>query len=171
MVLTFWMGLRWMEVFDKDHSDKALLGMAYLLSLCVGIHLGTLIVVPGLLVLVLLTDWRTALKPKLLVIAAALFVLGVSVHLYLLIRANLNPYQRGLPKTWNDLWPGPETRPACLYILSEGRRSLCRNAPGLFRQPVHDGRQAGGWKYIRSFLLVAAPITTRCSTGGCSPRS
>ena len=105
MVLTFWMGLRWMEVFDKDHSDRALVGLAYLLSLCVGIHLGTLLVVPGILVLVLLTDWRTAVKPRLLALAAVLFVLGVSVHLYLLIRSNLNPaINEAAPKTWHDLW-------------------------------------------------------------------
>ena len=105
MVLTFWMGLRWMEAFGSEHSDKMLVGIAYLLSLSIGIHLGTLLVAPGVLLLVLLTDWRTAVKPKLLAVVAGLFVLAVSVHLYLLIRANLNPaINEAAPKTWHDLW-------------------------------------------------------------------
>jgi tetratricopeptide (TPR) repeat protein len=105
MVLTFWMGLRWMEVFNKEHSDKSLLLIVFLLSLCVGIHLGTLLVAPAILLMVLMTDWRTALKPKLISLSVALFVLGVSVHLYLLIRANLNPdINEAAPKNWHDLW-------------------------------------------------------------------
>ncbi len=159
MVLTFWMGLRWMEVFDKDHSDKALLGMAYLLSLCVGIHLGTLIVVPGLLVLVLLTDWRTALKPKLLAIAAVLFVLGVSVHLYLLIRANLNPaINEASPKTWNDLWlvlKRDQYKPGSIFV----RRATFGFQFGMFwdyfanQFTMWGGKLEGVGKYI-PFLLA-----------------
>jgi Protein O-mannosyl-transferase TMEM260-like/Tetratricopeptide repeat len=105
MLLTFWMALRWMEAFDQNHSDKVLLGIVYILSLAIGIHLGTLLVAPGILVLVLLTNWRSAVRPKLLTLSALLFVLGVSVHLYLLIRANLNPdINEAAPKTWHDLW-------------------------------------------------------------------
>ncbi|KPJ60018.1 MAG: hypothetical protein AMJ46_08785 [Latescibacteria bacterium DG_63] len=105
MVLTFWMALRWWEVLGKDHSDRMLLLIAYVLSLCVGIHLGTLLVAPGILVLILLVDWRTLLKPRLVALVVGLFILGVSVHLYLLLRANLDPaINEASPKTWDDLW-------------------------------------------------------------------
>ncbi len=105
MVWTFWMALRWSEVYRQEQSYRTLLLIVYILSLCVGIHLGTLLVAPGILLLVLLYDWRTALRPRLLALACVLFALGVSVHLYLLIRANLEPaINEASPKNWNDLW-------------------------------------------------------------------
>ncbi|UCF78331.1 MAG: DUF2723 domain-containing protein [Candidatus Eiseniibacteriota bacterium] len=105
MVLTFWMTLRWWETLGKDSADKMLLLIAYVLSLCVGIHLGTLLVAPGILLLIVLVDWRTVTKPKLLALGAIIFALGLSVHLYLLVRANLDPsINEAAPKTWNDLW-------------------------------------------------------------------
>jgi Tfp pilus assembly protein PilF len=105
MVLTFWMALRWAEAFQKEHSNKLLLLIVYVLSLCVGIHLGTLLVAPGILLLVLFVDWRIAVRPRLLFLSVILFALGVSVHLYLLIRANLDPaINEASPKTWHDLW-------------------------------------------------------------------
>ncbi len=105
MVLTLWLTLRWWESVGKDQADKILLLIAYVLSLCVGIHLGTLLVAPGILVLIILVNWRTLLKPKLLALGVALFVLGVSVHLYLLLRSNLEPaINEASPRTWNDLW-------------------------------------------------------------------
>ncbi|MFH0779017.1 MAG: DUF2723 domain-containing protein, partial [Candidatus Eisenbacteria bacterium] len=105
MVVTFWMAFKWWDSFGKDHSDRMLLLIAFVLSLCIGIHLGTLLVTPGIFVLVLLVDWRTLLKPKLLAFVAALVVLGVSVHFYLLIRSRLDPaINEAAPKTWRDLW-------------------------------------------------------------------
>ena len=105
MVMTLWMSLRWWDSVGRDHSDRLLLGIAYLLTLCIGIHLGTLLVAPGILILVLLVDWRTVTKPKLLAGICALFLLGLSSHLYLLIRAHLNPaINEDDPKTWHDLW-------------------------------------------------------------------
>jgi tetratricopeptide (TPR) repeat protein len=161
MVLTFWMGLRWMEVFDKDHSDKALLIIVYLLSLCVGIHLGTLIVTPGILLLVLLTDWRTALKPKLIALAAALFVLGVSVHLYLLLRANLNPsINEASPKTLHDLWlvlKRDQYKPGSIFV----RRAEFSFQFGMFwdyfvnQYTMWGGRLGPLGKYIPFVLAIA----------------
>jgi len=105
MVVTLWMSLRWWDSFGKDHSDRMLLAIAYILSLCIGIHLGTLLVAPGILILILLVDWRTATRSRLIATVCALFVLGTSVHLYLLLRARLFPaINEDDPTTWHDLW-------------------------------------------------------------------
>ena len=105
MVLTLWMSLRWWDAFGKGNSDRMLVAIAYILSLCIGIHLGTLLVAPGILVLVLLVDWRTVTKPKLIAAVFFLFVLGMSVHLYLLLRSRLYPaINEDDPTTWHDLW-------------------------------------------------------------------
>ena len=105
MVLTLWMSFRWWDSVGKDHSDRMLLAIAYILSLCVGIHLGTLLVAPGILILILLVDWRTITKSRLITTVCALFILGISVHLYLLIRSRLHPaINEDDPTTWHDLW-------------------------------------------------------------------
>ncbi|MCX5800920.1 MAG: DUF2723 domain-containing protein [Candidatus Eisenbacteria bacterium] len=105
MLLTLWMSFKWWDSVGKDHSDKMLLAIAYLLSLSVGIHLGTLLVAPAILVMVLLVDWRTVTKSRLLTAVCVLFVLGVSVHLYLLLRSRLYPaINEDDPTTWHDLW-------------------------------------------------------------------
>jgi hypothetical protein len=105
MVLTLWMGLRWWDALEKEHADRLLLAIAYIYSLCIGVALMGLLAAPGIVLLVLLVNWRTFTKPKLITTACALFVLGVSVHLYLLIRAHLNPIiNEDDPKTWHDLW-------------------------------------------------------------------
>jgi len=105
MILTLWMSFRWWDSVGKDHSDRMLLAIAYLLTLCIGIHLGTFLVAPGILVLVLLVDWRTAVKPKLIATVCVLFVLGLSVHLYLLLRSRWYPaINEDDPTTWHDLW-------------------------------------------------------------------
>ena len=136
MLLCIWMGLRWRERLDEDKSYMPLLFIAYIGFLAIGIHLGTLLAVPPLVLFVLLVRCRPivvvsyvwlmialaflglgfrvvgmAALAFLVVfiilagtmrsfmwrnlsftgVAVALAVLGVSVHLYLLIRAGLNP--------------------------------------------------------------------------------
>jgi len=47
----------------------------------------------------------TGKAPRLAMWSSGLFMLGVSVHLYLLIRANLDPaINEGMPKDWTSLW-------------------------------------------------------------------
>jgi tetratricopeptide (TPR) repeat protein len=75
------------------------------LSLATGIHLAAFLVAPAVLLFTLLI-WLTSGKlRKLAFWASLLFMVGVSVHLYLIIRANLNPMiNEAAPSTWTALW-------------------------------------------------------------------
>ena len=84
---------------------RSLLAVFYLLSLAIGIHLGTLLVAPALLWFAWRTGQIPSLSPagarKLALVALGLGLLGVSVHLYLPIRAALDPaINEGDPNDW-----------------------------------------------------------------------
>ncbi|MBU0742235.1 DUF2723 domain-containing protein [bacterium] len=129
-----WLALRWYDISDTKHSNRLLYLVIYLLGLGVGFHLGTLLVYPGIFVLILLTGRRRlelfdllALSFGLalfllstminddfvltggmivllslavvrsfsgkhfLLVSTGVFLLGLSVHLFMLTRAGLDP--------------------------------------------------------------------------------
>ncbi len=129
-----WLGLRWYEISDSKHSHRLLYLVVYLLGLGVGFHLGTLLVFPGIFVMILFTRERRLELIDLLglsyglglfllstmvndsfvltgglilllsvavvrsfsgkhflLISSSVFVLGLSVHLFMMIRAGLDP--------------------------------------------------------------------------------
>ncbi len=153
MAIALWATLVWRDAAERGEpggDGKALLLVFYLLSLTIGIHLGTYLILPGLIVLVALERrhailttrdlvlWCVVLPAVLVVlhwrmeggqsfwilaavVAAAmlgvtqrrgfvtalivLFFLGLSVHLYLLIRSQLDPsINEAAPKNWQALW-------------------------------------------------------------------
>jgi len=105
MLLCVWMGLRWREQLDREHSDIPLVFIIYICFLAVGIHLGTLLALPPLALFVVLVRWRSILNARFLGIAAALALVGLSVHFYLMIRASLDPpINEADPSTWGALW-------------------------------------------------------------------
>jgi tetratricopeptide (TPR) repeat protein len=105
MLLCLWMGLRWRESLSEEASDIPLVFVAYVCFLAIGIHLGTLLVLPPLVLFVLLVRWRSLLNTRFIAVVSVLAVVGLSVHLYLLIRASLNPsINEADPSTWGALW-------------------------------------------------------------------
>jgi hypothetical protein len=73
------------------HEDNLLLLMIFLLALSVGNHLMAFLAAPALLVFLVLVRPQVLLQWRLYVWGALLAVLGLSVHLYLPLRAGLNP--------------------------------------------------------------------------------
>ena len=75
------------------------------LSLGTGVHLGAFLVAPVVLALTLLFWLFTGKLRKLAFWSSLLFMVGVSVHFYLIIRSNLDPIiNEAAPKTWHALW-------------------------------------------------------------------
>jgi hypothetical protein len=73
------------------HDDNVLVLMAFLLALSVANHLMAFLAAPALLVFVLLVRPRVLLNWKLYAWSAVFGVIGLSVHLFLPIRAGLDP--------------------------------------------------------------------------------
>ena len=129
-----WLALRWWEIRDDESSHRLLYLVIYMLGLGVGFHLGTLLVYPGIFVLILFASrrklpvidlfgisvglglffamtifkdgfvlwtllvayavfvfWRSARGHNFMLAGSLLFLLGLSVHIYLYIRAGLDP--------------------------------------------------------------------------------
>jgi hypothetical protein len=104
IALVLWLTVRWADQPEQTRSDKLLLVGIYLIALSATNHLMGLLVVPAVLAYVLLTDPRALLRPRLLVAALALVAVGLSVNLFIPIRAALDPYlNQGDAWTWENL--------------------------------------------------------------------
>jgi len=101
IALILWLAVRWGDRPAGSRRDHLLLLIVYLLALTATNHLMGLLVAPAVLVYVLITDPRALLSPKILVWCAAAVALGISVWLFLLLRAPHFPaINEGEPTTW-----------------------------------------------------------------------
>jgi hypothetical protein len=107
MILTLgiWLILRWDENRGRVGNSNLLHLLVYLLALSFGLHLLPLLLVPGALLFILLTDWKVFKNPKFVTFAVILIVIGISTYLTLLIRAHASPaINESNPTTWPKLW-------------------------------------------------------------------
>ncbi|MFQ5905831.1 MAG: protein O-mannosyl-transferase family, partial [bacterium] len=86
-----WLALVWQEKLGTNQSKKILLLIAYMLTLSTGIHLTPLLVFPGIILFVLLVDWRELADIKLWTLGVFLAILGIATYLYLMLRARYDP--------------------------------------------------------------------------------
>ena len=77
LALLTWLAIRWYDHRETKASNRLLLLMIYLLGLGVGFHLGSLLVYPGLFLLVLLSDRKQLRLIDLLLMSA-----GLAIFLY-----------------------------------------------------------------------------------------
>jgi len=104
IALVLWLTLRWADEPDENRRDKLLLAIIYLIALSATNHLMGILVVPAVLVYVMKTDPRALLRPRLLIAAALVVAVGLSVNLFIPIRAALDPYlNQGDAWTWANL--------------------------------------------------------------------
>ncbi len=89
--LLSWLAFRWRDRMGEGNDDNLLLLMVFVLALSVGNHLMAFLAAPALFVFVLLVHPSSLLNWKLYAAAIGAVVLGLSIHLYLPIRAGLNP--------------------------------------------------------------------------------
>jgi hypothetical protein len=75
----------------KWHDDNILVLMVFLLALSVGNHLMAFLAAPAILVLLLMVKPRVLLNWRLYAFGLVFAIIGLSVHLYLPIRAGLDP--------------------------------------------------------------------------------
>ena len=91
IALLSWLMFRWQENLGKGKDDNLLILMIFILALSVGNHLMAFLAAPAMLIFVLVVEPRTLLNWKLYVVTAMVGVLGLSVHLFLPLRAALDP--------------------------------------------------------------------------------
>ncbi len=104
IALTLWLTLRWADQPDATRRDHLLLAIIYLIALSATNHLMGILVAPAVLVYVLMTDPRALIRPRMLAAAVLVVIVGLSVNLFIPIRASLDPYlNQGDAWTWENL--------------------------------------------------------------------
>ncbi len=86
-----WLAIRWQARVGTGRETKLLVLMAFILALSVGNHLMAFLAAPAIAVFILVVRPRTMLDLRLYPAILAAVVLGLSVHLYLPLRAALDP--------------------------------------------------------------------------------
>ena len=105
IALLSWLVFMWRDNLGKGKDDNLILLMVFILALSVGNHLMAFLAAPALVVFILLVAPRTFLNWKLWVGALVVIALGLSIHLFLPIRAHLQPViNEADPSTWQALW-------------------------------------------------------------------
>ncbi len=120
IALLSWLAFHWRENLGRGKDDNLLILMVFILALSVGNHLMAFLAAPALCLFILLVHPRTLLNWKLYPAAVVATFLGLSIHLYLPLRAALGP-------VINEASPTCETLTGALTsILTWGQRG-CEN--------------------------------------------
>jgi Protein O-mannosyl-transferase TMEM260-like len=140
IALLSWLAFHWRDNIGEGKDDNLLLLMVFILALSVGNHLMAFLAAPALLVFILMVNPRTLLNWKLYAASILFGVLGLSIHLFLPIRAGLKP-------VINEADPTCETvGSAVISVVTMGRagcqelsEALSRrqyDKPGVTQNPI-----------------------------------
>ena len=91
IALLTWLAFHWRENLGRGRDDNILVLMAFILALSVGNHLMAFLAAPALGLFILYVSPRTLLNWRLYVVGAVAVLLGLSIHLFLPLRAGLAP--------------------------------------------------------------------------------
>ena len=91
IALLSWLAFHWRERLGEGKDDNLLLLMVFILALSVGNHMMAFLAAPALVAFILMVHPRTLTNWKLYATSVVAGVLGLSIHLFLPIRAGLKP--------------------------------------------------------------------------------
>ena len=121
-----WLAFRWRDNLGRGKDDNLILLMVFILALSVGNHLMAFLVAPSLAIFFLMVSPRTLLNWRLYAAGILVAVLGLSIHLFLPLRASLDPIiNEADPSTW----------PALLESLTRKQY----DKPSVFSDPTTPG--------------------------------
>ncbi len=127
IALITWTVFQWRAHQGRPGNDRRLLLIVFLLALSVGNHLMAFLATPAVVAYVAVVDAKAFLRWRLYAIGAVLVVVGLSVHLFLPIRAELDPWI-------NEATPSCESIPEALTsILTWGQTGCADLSASLTR--------------------------------------
>ena len=105
LVIGLWLALHWDENKEMRGNNNYILLLVYLIFLSFGIHLIPLLLIPGTLVFIILTDKKIFNNPKLIIFSIILILIGTTTYYYLMLRAQANPaINEADPSNLSALW-------------------------------------------------------------------
>jgi hypothetical protein len=103
IALLTWLAFRWQENLGKGKDDNLLVLMVFILALSIGNHLMAFLAAPAIGLFILMVNPGTLLNWRLYPAAIGAAVLGISIHLFLPLRAGLAPIINEAAPTCPDL--------------------------------------------------------------------
>ncbi len=91
IALLSWLACRWRERLGRGREDNLIVLMAFILALSVGNHLMAFLAAPALAIFIFLVRPATLLNHRIYLFGIAAVVVGLSIDLFLPIRAELGP--------------------------------------------------------------------------------
>lgn len=103
--IIFYLLLLWREHYRQGEERPAYIYLgAFLCGLTFGAHQTIVLLLPAYAFLILSMDWRLIRRIKEIVLALAFAAMGLSIHIYLPVRATRNPLLNwGDPQTYSQL--------------------------------------------------------------------
>ena len=102
LLATLCCAVRW----TQTRRTRDLLAAVLIAALAVGNHLTVVMFAPGLVALVVLTDWRKALRPRTVAAMAALIIAGLCQYLLIIYFTRLHPpYLESAARNLSELVP------------------------------------------------------------------
>jgi hypothetical protein len=131
IALLSFLAFLWRDNLGRGKDDNLLILMVFILALSIGNHLMAFLAAPALGLFVLVVHPRTLLNWKLFPSAIIAAVLAVSIHLFLPIRANLNP-------VINEASPTCETLGSAVGSVVTYGRSGCEDLNDALNRRQYD---------------------------------
>ncbi len=104
IALLSWLAFLWRDNLGEGKDDNLILLMVFILALSVGNHLMAFLAAPALILFIFIVEPRTLLNWRIYAGAIVVGVLGLSIHLFLPLRAQLGPIiNEADPSTWTAL--------------------------------------------------------------------
>jgi hypothetical protein len=103
IALLSWLAVRWQENLGKGKDDNLLILMVFILALSVGNHLMAFLAAPAIGLFILYVHPQTLLNWRLYVAGVATAIAGLTIHLFLPIRAGLGPVINEAAPTCPDI--------------------------------------------------------------------
>ena len=128
IALITWLAFHWRENLGKGRDDNLLILIAFILALSVGNHLMAFLAAPALGLFILWVSPGVLLNWRLYAVGALAVLLGLSVHLYLPLRAALGPIINEANPTCASLGS------ALTSIVTLGREGCAELSASLSRQ-------------------------------------
>jgi hypothetical protein len=131
IALLSWLAFRWRDNLGRGKDDNLILLMIFILALSVGNHLMAFLAAPALLAFILLIEPRTLLNWRLYAAGLVVVLLGLSVHMFLPIRAGLSP-------VINEAAPTCPSISSALTSVATMGRAGCENLSAALSRQQYD---------------------------------
>ena len=150
IALLTWLAFHWRENLGKGRDDNLLVLIAFILALSVGNHLMAFLAAPALVLFILWVSPGVLLNWRLYAVGAFAVFLGLSIHLFLPIRAALGPIINEADPTCSSL------RSALTSIVTMGQAGCTELSAALSRQqylkPPVIPRASPLWSQFANYL-------------------